>query len=183
MTGTNGLIGSALVDHFVKSGHNVTKMLRPGSRKSTGNHTVIWDIDNKSIDQAALEGQDVVIHLAGASIADKRWSKAYKNIILKSRINSTCLLCDTLSKLERPPRLFLCASAVGYYGLQDADVSIDESSASGDDFLAGVCKEWEKASEPAKQAGIRVVQLRFGAVLSPKGGALAKMLPISSSDV
>lgn len=130
------------------------------------------------MDTSALEDHDAVIHLAGENIAGGRWTDKRKALIRESRIRSTSLLCKTLAGLNRPPRTLLSASAVGYYGNRDPDETLDESSMSGSGFLAEVCREWECATAPAQVAGIRVVHMRFGTVLSPPGGALAKMLPI-----
>ena len=122
-----------------------------------------------------LEGLDAVVHLAGDNIAAGRWSDPKKERIRNSRVEGTRLLCDTLAKLDRPPKVLLCASAIGYYGSQGSTL-LREDSPAGTGFLAEVCQAWEAATEPARQSGIRVVQLRFGVILSPAGGALAKML-------
>src|SRR5205823_2795677 len=124
---------------------------------------------------AALEGLDAVIHLAGESIAGGRWTNAKKERIRNSRVQPTRALAAKLSQLSKPPKVFVCASAIGYYGNRGEEI-LRESSSGGQDFLVGVCKEWEAATEPASQKGIRVVNARFGVVLSPDGGALQKML-------
>ena len=134
-----------------------------------------WDPVAGYLDAQQLEGLEAVVHLAGDNIASGRWSDAKKRRIRDSRVDGTRLLCETLAKLERPPKVLVCASAIGYYGSQGSTVLREESPA-GADFLAEVCQAWEAATEPARQRGIRVVQLRFGVILSPAGGALAKML-------
>jgi uncharacterized protein (TIGR01777 family) len=124
-----------------------------------------------------LEGFDAVVHLAGESIAEGRWTEAKRGRIRDSRVQGTRVLADTLARLIHPPKVFLCASAVGFYGSR-GDEELDEESPAGSGFLSDVCREWESACRPAVEAGIRVVNLRLGMVLSTRGGALAKMLPI-----
>ncbi len=162
VTGSRGLVGSALVPFLTAGGHTVARIARQG--------------DEFAPPADGWEAQDAVVHLAGAGIADKRWSAARKEVIRTSRIEGTERLCRTLAAAPRPPRTLVCASAIGIYGNR-GDEALDESSAAGDDFLATVCRDWEAATAPARAAGIRVVQLRFGVVLSARGGALAKMLP------
>ena len=128
-----------------------------------------------SFDASALDGVDGVVHLAGENIAAARWTEAQKQRVRESRVHSTRVLCEGLARLPSPPKVLVSASAIGFYG-DRGDEILDEDSPSGDGFLARVAREWEAATEPAAAAGIRVVQLRFGVVLSPKGGALAKML-------
>jgi uncharacterized protein (TIGR01777 family) len=127
------------------------------------------------MDASQLEGLDAVVHLAGDNIAAGRWNAAKKARIRNSRVQGTRLLCDTLAQLDRPPKVLVCASAIGYYGSR-GEAWLREDSAAGTDFLAEVCQAWEAAAEPARQRGMRVVHLRFGVILSPAGGALAKML-------
>lgn len=178
ITGSSGLVGSAVADYFKAQGHFVAHILRPSSPKINKIPHIVWDIDKKSINTAALEGHDVFIHLAGASIADKRWTRGYKNQIYASRVDSTALLSHALSKLRKPPAVFISASAVGYYGYRSSLKTVDEGTVLGKGFLAGVCKDWERATEALEKSSIRVIHARFGMVLSQKGGALAKMLPI-----
>ncbi len=140
----------------------------------SGEPSVVWDPAMGVLDPTALEGFDAVVHLAGENISG-RWTAKKKAEIRESRIQSTRLLSEELARLSRPPRVLVSASAVGYYGNR-GDESLDESSGSGNDFLAEVCRDWEAATGPAAGKGIRVVCLRFGLVLSPKGGALARML-------
>jgi uncharacterized protein (TIGR01777 family) len=129
------------------------------------------------IDAGGLEGCDAVVHLAGENVGTGRWTAARKAAIRDSRVNGTRFLCDALAGLARPPKTLVCASAIGYYGDRGADV-LTEESPPGAGFLPEVCREWEAASAPAAQKGIGVVALRIGMVLSPKGGALARMLPL-----
>jgi uncharacterized protein (TIGR01777 family) len=132
---------------------------------------------NRAVDAAVLEGFDAVIHLAGENVGAGRWTAARKAAIRDSRVNGTRLLCETLAGLARPPKTLLCASAIGIYGDRGEDPLTEESSP-GTGFLAEVCREWEAASVPAARKGIRVVVLRIGVVLSAKGGALSRMLPL-----
>ncbi len=156
VSGSSGLVGSSLVPYLTTGGHQVQR-LRRGD------------------DDASLEGLDAVVHLAGEPI-NGRWTPAKKQRIRASRIDGTRRLCERLARCRRPPRTLLCASAVGAYG-ERGDEVLSEASPLGDGFLADVCRGWEAACEPARQAGIRVVHLRFGVVLSPRGGALRQMLP------
>ncbi len=172
ITGSSGLVGSALIPLLETAGHEVVRLVR---RPPQGPGEVRVDPAAGEIDDGALEGLDAVVHLAGENIASRRWSDEQKKRIRDSRVGGTHALCDTLAGLERPPRCLVSASAVGFYGDRGAEV-VDETSARGAGFLADVCAEWERATEPAEQAGIRVVHTRFGVILSPSGGALAKML-------
>jgi uncharacterized protein (TIGR01777 family) len=137
---------------------------------------VEWHPERGEIDAAALEGHDAAVHLAGESIAGGRWTDERKRRIRDSRVRGTKLLAETLARLSRPPRVFVSASAIGYYGDRGDEV-LTEESAAGVGFLPEVCREWEEAAEAARAAGIRTVFLRFGLILSAEGGALAKMLP------
>jgi len=172
ISGATGLIGSALIPELEAGGHAVTRL----SRSQSGPDTIRWDPEAGTI-EGDLEGTDAVVHLAGESIAQGRWSPQRKQQILESRVKGTRLLAEKISGLPTPPKVMASASAVGYYGDRGDEVLTEESS-SGTDFLAGVCREWEAAAEPARQAGIRVVHPRLGIVLSPKGGALGTTLPI-----
>jgi hypothetical protein len=134
---------------------------------------VYWDPAAGKIDAAALEGHDAVVHLAGENIS-QRWTAKQKSKILESRIRSTRLLVEALARLTNPPNVLVSASAIGYYGNRGDEI-LQEDSAAGIGFLPEVCREWEAATQPAAEAGIRVVNLRFGLILSPGGGALAKM--------
>jgi len=170
ITGSTGLVGSALLPMLTSGGHEVVRIVRhgAGARGAIG-----WDPDASAIDGAALEGMDAVVHLAGESIFG-RWTAAKKARIRDSRVNGTHLLVEILNRLAQPPKVLVAASAIGYYGDRAADI-LDEESAPGAGFLCDVCREWEAATQPAAHR-MRVVNLRFGVVLSPAGGALATML-------
>ncbi len=174
VSGARGLIGSALVPFLSAGGHRVVPLVRPSGRG--GPESIPWDPSAGRLRGADLEGLDAVVHLAGENIAAGRWTPRRKARILRSRAEGTRLLAGALAGLERPPRAFLCASAIGIYG-DRGEEEIDERSEPGKGFLAEVCREWEAAVEPAAKRGIRVVHFRFGMVLSAAGGALARMLP------
>ncbi|GAA4442576.1 TIGR01777 family oxidoreductase [Bremerella cremea] len=169
ITGASGLVGSQLAPFLTTGGHEVVSISR-----SAGENTIQWDIKNQQIDAAALEGIDAVIHLAGESVVG-RWTDKKKEAIRRSRVDGTTLLAKTLAGLQTPPKVLVCASAMGFYG-DRGDEILTESSPAGDGFLADVCQEWEASADPARQAGIRVAHARLGIVLSPKGGALKQML-------
>ncbi len=173
VTGSTGLIGSALVPFLTSQGHEIIRLVR--SKPKPGSNEFQWDPLAGVIDPAALTGIDVVIHLAGENIAG-RWTAEKKARIRDSRVKGTQTLCKTLIQMTQPPRVGVFASAVGYYGNRGDEI-LREESPPGSGFLAEVCREWEAATEPAAQKGIRVVRLRIGIVLSPAGGALAAMLP------
>lgn len=174
VTGASGLIGSALTKTLEAQGHSTIAAVR---RVARGPHEITWDPARSTMDGASLEGVDAVVHLAGAGIGDKRWSESYKKEVLESRTKGTDLIARTISSLSSKPRVFLSGSAIGYYGAREDEV-LDETSSAGTGFLADVCKQWEAATAPAEQAGIRTVHLRTGIVLSPAGGALKKQLPL-----
>ncbi|MFK0189728.1 TIGR01777 family oxidoreductase [Kitasatospora sp. NPDC090308] len=180
VTGSTGLIGSALVDSLLTDGHEVLRLVRRRSRtgpQPDGTVGVGWNPQLMQIDRPALEGVEAVVHLAGAGVGDRRWTDSYRREIRDSRVLGTETLAAALSRLKEPPRVLVSASAIGYYG-QTGDQVIDEGSPSGSDFLAEVCQEWERAARPAADAGIRVVHPRTGLVLDPKGGAGARLLPL-----
>jgi uncharacterized protein (TIGR01777 family) len=172
VTGSSGLVGSALVRFFAAGGHEVVRLVRraPKAKDEAG-----WDPERGTIDAAALEGVDAVVHLAGDSIAAGRWTAAKKVLLRSSRVGPTRLLAETLAGLKRRPRALVSASAVGYYGHR-GDAWLRETDSPADDFLGRLSVDWEDAAEPAREAGIRVVHPRIGIVLSPSGGALGKML-------
>jgi uncharacterized protein (TIGR01777 family) len=172
VTGASGLVGSALVPFLTTGGHKVTRLVR----RPPGAGEVQWQPEAGTIDVAGLEGVDAVVHLAGASIAGGRWTDARKRDLRESRTGPTRLLAEALARLERKPRALVSVSATGIYGSRGSEVLPDESPP-GHDFLADLAQAWEAAAEPAERAGIRVTHPRFGIVLSPAGGALAKMLP------
>ena len=171
VTGASGLIGTALVERLRRDGHTVIRLVRHEPR---ADDEARWDPMTGAVDPSALDGTDAVVHLAGESVAQP-WTEAKKRAIRQSRIDTTRHLTDTLARRSHPPRVFVCASAVGFYGSRGDEV-LHEGSTPGDDFLAGVVREWEAATGPATRAGIRVVKLRLGVVLSPRGGALGTML-------
>jgi len=171
MTGSHGLIGRELVPLLTTGGHLVTALVRG----EPAHGQVAWDPEADTFDASALAGVDGVVHLAGENIAAARWTEARKQRIRASRVHSTRILSAGLARLPSPPKVLVTASAIGFYG-DRGDEILDEDSPAGGGFLARVARDWEAATEPAAAAGIRVVHLRFGVVLSPKGGALAKML-------
>ena len=174
ITGASGLIGSALADRLTARGHQIVRVTR-GSSPAPG--TVAWDPPAGTIDAAGLEGCDGVVHLAGAGIADKRWTDARRRVILESRTLGTDLLVRTLASLDRPPRVLLSGSAIGFYG-ERGDEVLTEASPRGSGFLSDVCVAWEAAAAPAADAGIRTTFLRTGIVMTSRGGALGKVLPL-----
>jgi uncharacterized protein len=172
VTGSRGLVGSAVVPFLTTGDHRVTRLVRRAPR---GSDEVAWDPARGMADLSRLDGVDAVVHLAGENIAAGRWTPTRKAEIRQSRVEGTRSLCKALARLAHPPKVFVSASAVGFYGDRGTE-TLTEESAGGTGFLADVCREWEAATAPAFQAGIRVVNLRFGMILSPAGGALRKML-------
>jgi len=173
VSGASGLIGTQLVAKLSTSGHEVVRLVRRSPKAGE----IQWNPKSGSLDASALEGVDAVIHLSGAGIGDKRWSDGYRKEILDSRTDTTALLAKTIASLSRKPSVFLSGSAIGIYGARN-DEQLTEVSTHGTGFLAEVCEQWEAAAKPAVDAGIRTVYLRTGIVLSPKGGALKKLLPL-----
>ena len=173
ISGSNGLVGSALMNSLKGDGHDVFALVR---RAPHADAEVEWYPERGSLALARLEGMDAVVHLAGESIAEGRWTDERKRSIRESRVKGTTVLSEALANLKHPPQTLLCASAIGYYG-DRGDEILTEESVPGNDFLANVCIEWERATRTAAEKGIRVVNLRFGIILSAEGGALAKMLP------
>jgi uncharacterized protein (TIGR01777 family) len=173
VSGATGLIGGALAQRLSRDGHEVVPLVRRTPKPSE--RAIAWDPARGTIDRAALEGCDAVVHLAGENVFG-RWTATKKRRIRESRVAGTRLVSEAIAGLERRPRVLLAASAVGYYGDQGA-VELTEQSSSGADFLADVARDWEAATAPASRAGVRVANLRFGVVLDPSGGILAKMLP------
>ena len=173
VSGASGLIGTQLVAKLSGSGHEVIRLVR----RSPKSGEIQWNPKSGTLDAAALEGADAVIHLSGAGIGDKRWTAGYRKEILDSRTSTTALLATTMASLSRKPSVFLSGSAIGIYGARN-DEQLTEVSTHGTGFLADVCEQWEAAAKPAVDADIRTVYLRTGIVLTPKGGALKKLLPL-----
>ena len=175
LSGASGLLGSAIRSALVSGGAEIQQLVR---RVPAGPREIQWDPSspNPVANRGALDDLSAAIHLSGASVAAHRWTPAYRQELVNSRVESTRALCAALAQLKCPPRTLLVASATGIYGSR-GDESLDESSSAGVGFLADLCRAWEEAAEPASRAGIRVVHLRFGIVLA-RGGALAKMLPV-----
>ena len=174
VSGTRGLIGAEVVSALSAAGIEVVRLVRRDP--APGEAAVRWDPGKGIADPAGLGGLTAVVHLAGENIAAGRWNAARKAAIRESRVEGTRRLCDALADLPEPPKTLVCASAIGYYGDRGDDVLTEESPA-GTGFLPEVCREWEAATGPAGRKGIRVVLLRIGVVLTPKGGALSRMLP------
>jgi uncharacterized protein (TIGR01777 family) len=173
ISGSTGMVGTELIELLKRKGHQPVRLVRHGGHFDEPQ--VGWNIQKGLFNAHELENIDAVVHLAGENIAGHRWSDEQKRKIVDSRVKSTRLLAETMSKMEHPPHTFVCASAVGYYGNRGDDV-LTEVSGPGQGFLADVCRQWEAAAEPARQnKDIRVVTPRFGMILSPKGGALKAM--------
>ncbi|MFN9717355.1 MAG: TIGR01777 family oxidoreductase [Planctomycetota bacterium] len=172
ISGASGLVGTDLKSLLESRGHSVIPMTR---RKSGGADVIVWDPSKGLADPSQLEGIDTVIHLAGENIAGARWNAAVKERIMSSRVEGTRSLVQSLSKVTNRPKTLICASAIGIYGHRGEEL-LTESAASGKGYLADVCRAWEAEAMAAQSLGMRVVCVRIGVVLSPKGGALAKML-------
>ena len=170
VTGASGLIGSALVGYLKSQGHTVQRLVR---RPAISGEEITWDPIAGTVDMDALAGVDAVIHLAGAGVSDKRWTKKYKSEILNSRLLGTTTIAKAVAIVK--PQVFISASAIGWYG-ESGNRSVVEADRAGDDFLAAVCREWEAAADLA--GDVRTIKLRTGLVLDPTGGALGKMLPL-----
>lgn len=173
VTGATGLVGTRLVPYLTSKGHEVARLVR--SEPQPGTTEIKWNPESGVTDPARLEGLDAVVHLAGENISEGRWTDEKKRRIRESRVKGTRVLAESLAQLAQPPHTLVSASAIGFYGNRGDEV-LDEQSASGSDFLAEVCREWELATRPAAERSIRVANLRFGVILSKEGGALAKML-------
>ncbi len=174
ITGASGLIGTALAHRLATDGHRVLRFTR---QSSSGADSIAWNPKDGSIEADKLRGVDAVVHLAGAGIGDKRWTTDYKREILESRTKSTSLLSSALADLSDGPKVLLSGSAIGIYGESESSTFTEDSPA-GQGFLADVCVQWESETAAAEKAGVRVAHLRTGIVLSPKGGALKKLLPL-----
>jgi uncharacterized protein (TIGR01777 family) len=173
VTGSSGFIGSALVENLERDGHHVVRLVR--TEVATNANDVFWDPLTGIANKSALEGAGAVFHLAGENLADGRWTKERKRRIRDSRVCGTRTLATALSGLESPPDVMVCSSAVGIYG-RNLDEPVTESSPTGQDWLAQMCVEWESATDPAQDAGIRTVHMRTGIVLDPFGGMLKRIL-------
>lgn len=172
ITGATGMIGTALVEHLRARGHTVRRLVRSARTPQAGD--VVWNPMDATLDERALAGCDAIVHLAGAPIA-QRWTDSHKREIRESRVRGTSLIAKAVAAMRVKPRVVLSGSAIGYYG-DRRDELLDERSTPGSDFLSGIVREWEGAAAPIAAAGVRLVLLRTGIVLSPEGGALGKML-------
>jgi uncharacterized protein len=179
VSGSTGMIGSALTTALTTHGHSVARLVRPQSQaldsQVAGVESISWNPSALKIDPASLAGFDAIVHLAGDSIASGRWNAERKTELRNSRVPVTRMLAETIAKLKPKPKVFACASAIGYYGPRGSE-ALSESASKGSGFLADLCQDWEAATRPASDAGIRTVLLRTGLVLSPTGGALKQML-------
>lgn len=173
ITGSTGLIGSALVPALERDGHRIVRLVRhpPGAGE------IGWDPTRHRLDPEALTDVEAVIHLAGAGIGDHRWTESYKRSVLASRLDGTTTVSQAIAQAEPRPTILLSASAVGWYG-DTGDHAVDETAPAGQGFLADVCRQWEAATAGAEQAGVRVVHLRSGLVCTPTGGLLGRLLPL-----
>ncbi|MEU9362472.1 TIGR01777 family oxidoreductase [Streptomyces sp. NPDC048301] len=174
VSGSTGLIGAALVRSLRSDGHEVVRLVR---RRAASGDEVEWDPKRQYVDVAGLAGCDAVVHLAGAGVGDHRWTQAYKREIRDSRVLGTAAVAEAVAALDTPPKVLLSGSAIGYYG-DTGDRAVDESAPPGDGFLPSVCVEWEEATAPAEEAGIRTVHARTGLVVSKEGGAWGRLFPL-----
>ncbi|MFJ6896344.1 TIGR01777 family oxidoreductase [Streptomyces hokutonensis] len=179
VTGASGLIGSALVRSLTADGHEVVRLVRRAAR---GADEVCWDPEGEYVDAAALDGCDAVVNLAGAGVGDHRWTDAYKKTVRDSRVLGTAALAEAVAALDRPPRVWVNGSAIGFYG-ETGDRAVDEDAPPGDGFLPSLCVEWEEATAPVQEAGVRTVFARTGLVVAKDGGAWAKLFPLFKAGV
>lgn len=177
VSGSSGFVGTSLIHCLQQEGHSISRLVRSGSAapREARSPLIRWEPPTGSVDLAALEGADAVVHLAGASIAGARWTAARKEELRRSRVEATEHLVAGLARLKEKPPVFISASAIGYYGNR-GDERLTETSQPGSDFLARLCRDWEGAASKAEREGIRTVMLRFGIILGPHGGALEQML-------
>lgn len=178
ITGSSGLVGTRVASWFEQRGDTVIPCVRQSRGRVYDRPVIRWDASSHDIDFQNLEGCDVMIHLAGANISKQKWTPAFKDEIRDSRLQGTRLIAQALAKLTQKPKVFLCASAIGYYGNAVSGEKFTEQSLAGSDFLADVCAHWEAETNIASAAGIRTVNMRLGVVLDRQGGALARMLSI-----
>ena len=178
ISGSSGLVGTALINSLRADGHAIARLVRSGSPSQSGPaaENIRWEPPTGSIDLAGMEAADALVHLAGAPIAEGRWTPARKQILRRSRVDATRHLVAGLAQLKQKPRVLVAASAIGYYG-DRGDETLAESAAPGNDFLAQICRDWEAETAQAEKPGIRTVMLRFGIILAANGGALKRMLP------
>ncbi len=174
VSGASGLLGTALTELLSANGHEVIRLVR-GKPSVAGE--VAWDPSAGKLDAEEVAGADAFVHLSGENVSEGRWSDERRKRIIDSRTQTTELIARTIAKMKKKPSVFVSASAIGFYGSRGDDL-LDETSPTGGDFLADVCRRWEAATAEASDAGVRTVRLRFGVVLSVRGGALAKLLPI-----
>lgn len=178
VSGSTGFLGTALVQTLEANGHTIARLMRPETPQKSASgfraQTVLWDPLADRFDAAGAEGSDAFVHLAGASIAGGRWNEPRKKLLRSSRIDASRQLMAALAKLQRPPRVIVAASAVGYYGSRGEE-PLTETSAPGNDFLAAICREWEAETGRGASFGARVVNLRFGIILAKHGGALPQI--------
>lgn len=174
ITGASGLIGTALADSLRADGHQVVPLVRRNPRSA---EEIQWDPAARRLDPVALDEVDGVVHLAGAGIADKRWTDSRRREVLDSRVDGTTTIAETMAVAQSRPRFLVSASAVGWYG-DTGGHPVDESAPAGEGFLAEVCRRWEAAAQPAVDAGVRVAFPRTGLVLSRRGGLLGRLLPL-----
>ncbi|MFE2422297.1 TIGR01777 family oxidoreductase [Streptomyces hokutonensis] len=179
VTGASGLIGSALVRSLTADGHEVVRLVRRAARAAD---EVCWDPEGEYVDAAALDGCDAVVNLAGAGVGDHRWTDAYKKTVRDSRVLGTAALAEAVASLDRPPRVWVNGSAIGFYG-ETGDRAVDEDAPPGDGFLPSLCVEWEEATAPVQEAGVRTVFARTGLVVAKGGGAWAKLFPLFKAGV
>ncbi|MFE7265106.1 TIGR01777 family oxidoreductase [Streptomyces sp. NPDC057592] len=174
VTGASGLIGAALVRSLRADGHEVVRLVRHPARAGD---EVEWDPKRAYVDVAGLVGCDAVVHLAGAGVGDHRWTATYKREIRDSRVLGTAAIAEAVASLDVPPKVLLSGSAIGYYG-DTGDRAVDESAPAGEGFLPSVCVEWEAATAPAEEAGVRTVHARTGLVVGREGGAWGRLFPL-----
>jgi uncharacterized protein (TIGR01777 family) len=179
VAGASGLIGTSLVASLRADGHDVVTLVRRDPREPG---EVMWQprlgARGATADlRATLDGAEAVVNLAGAGVAEKRWNDAYRQEVLDSRVAATTCLATAMAEASRPPAVFVSGSASGYYG-DTGPVAVDEDGAAGHTFLARVCVAWEGATQPARDAGIRVANIRTGTVADPHGGAFGRLLPV-----
>jgi uncharacterized protein len=179
IAGSTGFLGTALTQRLRAEAHDVVRLVR---RTAQGSDEVSWNPAKGELDPGALTGADVAVNLAGAGVGDRRWTAAYKQELRASRVDSTATLSGALAAADDGPRVLLNASAIGYYGDRGDEV-LDEDSGAGEGFLAVLCREWEAATQPAEEAGVRVCRLRNGLVLGPGGGTLKPMVRIYKAGI